>query len=72
VPARLPSRLLLCLLALCPIPSGASGGGDQDRARLALERGKIRLSDEGLQAVRDKSPGDGVCPDPKRDDGRWI
>jgi len=69
---RLPPRLLLlCLVALSPGPASASGG-DQDRARLALERGEIRPLDEVLRAVRDKAPGDVVSLDLKRDDGRWI
>ena len=69
---RLPPRLLLlCLVALSPGPASASGG-DQDRARLALERGEIRPLDEVLRAVRDKAPGDVVSLDLKRDDGRWL
>jgi len=63
---------ILVLILLCLATPAWADGGEQDRARRALEAGEILPLSKILQAAEAERPGRVIEIELERDDGRWI
>jgi hypothetical protein len=72
LPALWLPALLLPALLLAAIPAQAHGDGDQDRARAAVQAGKVLPLKTVLERLAREQPGQVLEVELDEEDGRWL